>query len=222
MTENQRHHECRIYDSDIQQTISFRPAEYDKDLDTLFDWMHQKHIYPFWKLNLPYEDFKQFVKDSVHAQRKRVFIGFMDGKPVCYLITYSVPHDSIHSYYSYQEGDIGMHLLVGPRDYLTKHHGFSLVRAMSYYIFEKFGAERIVGEPDYRNRIVIPILKRMGARDFGILELPTKRANLMIGKREEVYTILENSPIQATWSLPSSPEQEWERLCGEKVSVNDT
>ncbi|MFC0524430.1 GNAT family N-acetyltransferase [Pontibacillus salicampi] len=210
------HHECVVEDPALNQTISFRAADYDKDIHTLFNWMHQKHIYPFWKLNVDWEDFKIFFHHSVTASHKRVFFGFINGEPVCYGIAYRIESDPLKEYYAYKPGDLGMHLLIGPREYLNRQTGLAIIRGMSYYLFSKYEAQRIIGEPDYRNRIVIPILTSIGAVDHGVLELPHKKAKLVIGERHTVLAAITSHYKRVTWNLSKSPMEEWKELMGEE------
>ncbi|MBD1380556.1 GNAT family N-acetyltransferase [Metabacillus arenae] len=177
-------HDFLLFDHEIGKTISLRQVIYEKDIETLYDWMHQKHIAPFWKLDVPKHEFKEWLKKSIASKKKDVYMGFIDGTAVSYLIVYSIKDDPIRHYYEYHEKDIGMHLLIGPREYLNKQAGFSIIRAKLAFLFSKYDAKRIIGEPDVRNRIIVPILKKCGGKVVTMLELPHKKAYLITGDRE--------------------------------------
>jgi acetyl CoA:N6-hydroxylysine acetyl transferase len=120
----------------------------------------------------------------------------LNGTPVCYLIAYSIKDNPIRGYYDYQEGDLGMHLMIGPRPYLNKDDGLSIIRAMIIFLLDHYGATRIIGEPDVRNRIVIPILKSLGGEVLGQIELPHKKATLIMGERLAVENKMKDDHIQ--------------------------
>nr|WP_256558337.1 GNAT family N-acetyltransferase [Halobacillus sp. A1] len=178
------------------ESFSFRPLDAGRDVELLYKWMHQKHIAPFWKLNLPLSEFKPWVHKSVEAEHKDCYIGFYNGEPVCYLIAYSVEEDPIKDYYDYKKGDVGMHLLIGPHSCLNKEDGLSIVRAMILFLFDRYDAERIIGEPDRRNRIVIPILKELGGEVLGRIQLPNKEAVLISGEKAPVIEKLRENNIE--------------------------
>ncbi|MGI8314301.1 GNAT family N-acetyltransferase [Halobacillus mangrovi] len=188
--------ELALKDGENIEDFSFRPLDYEKDVELLYEWMHQKHIAPFWKLNLPMAEFKSWVHKSVEAEHKDCYIGSYEGNPVCYLIAYSVKEDPIKDYYDYQDQDLGMHLLIGPRSYLNKKDGLSIIRAMIIFLLKRYQTERIVGEPDIRNRIVIPILKEIGGEVLGRIELPNKKATLIVGEKSDVEERLRDKGIE--------------------------
>jgi acetyl CoA:N6-hydroxylysine acetyl transferase len=181
------------------ECFTFRPVDFDRDTELLYEWMHKSHIAPFWKLNLPMPEFKKWLHKSIKAEHKEVFIGTFNGTPVCYLIAYSIKDDPIREHYDYQEGDLGMHLLIGPRPFLNKEDGVSIIRAMIIFLFHHYGAKRIMGEPDIRNRIVIPILKELGGQVLGQIDLPHKKASLIVGDRVAVENRLIEKEIQIEW-----------------------
>ncbi|EIT84229.1 IucA/IucC protein [Fictibacillus macauensis ZFHKF-1] len=171
----------------ISDVFTFRAVDLERDEEVLYEWMQQDHIAPFWKLNVEKPLFKKWLHNSVTSEKKDVYIGTYHGAPACYLIAYDVQGDEIANYYPYEAGDLGMHLLIGPRAYLNKEDGLSLIRAMILFLFHHYGAKRIIGEPDVRNRLVIPILKKIGGEVQGRITLPHKKASLLIGEREAVF-----------------------------------
>lgn len=176
--------------------FTFRPVDFDQDLDTLYEWMHKSHIAPFWNLNLPMPEFKDWLYKSIEAEHKGVYIGTFNDAPACYLIAYSIKEDTIREYYDYQAGDLGMHLLIGPRPFLNKEDGLSIIRAMIVFLFNRYGAKRIIGEPDIRNRIVIPILKELGGQVVDRIDLQHKKASLIVGERKLVEKKMKEKNIE--------------------------
>jgi acetyl CoA:N6-hydroxylysine acetyl transferase len=173
----------------------FRPVDLDKDLTMLYEWMHSPHIAPFWKLDLPMAEFKEWLSSSIESKHKDIYIGYYNGKPVSYLIAYSVKNDPIREHYDAKDGDLGMHLLIGPRPFLNKQDGLSLIRSMVVFLFHQYGAKRIIGEPDIRNRIIIPLLRELGGDVLGQIELSNKKASLIMGERKKIEAKLKEMNV---------------------------
>jgi acetyl CoA:N6-hydroxylysine acetyl transferase len=188
--------EFKVIQEGAVESFTFSPVDFDRDLETLYEWMHKSHIAPFWKLNLPMPEFKQWLRNSIEADHKEVFIGTFNGTPACYLIAYAIKEDPVREYYEYKEGDLGMHLLIGPRPFLNKEDGVSIIRAMIIFLYNYYGAERIIGEPDVRNRIIIPILKELGGEVLGQVELPHKKASLIMGERQSILNRLKERNVE--------------------------
>lgn len=77
--------------------------------------MHRKHLIPFWRLNVSFDQFQEYLKKSIDASHKDLFIASVDGEPVCYGIIYKVAKDNIRHYYPYREFDRGGHIAIGNR-----------------------------------------------------------------------------------------------------------
>lgn len=182
----------------LNRTISFRPVRVKEDLPILHRWMHQKHIKPFWKLDLSMEDLHTWLTKSTEASYKDVYMGYIDDEPACYLIAYAIMEDPINNYYAAQSGDLGMHLLIGPREYLNPTDGEAIILAMGYFLFNKYGATRIIGEPDVRNRIILPIIKRLGAKELKEIELKAKKAKLVAIEKQALLDYCAQYPYKAT------------------------
>ncbi|MCM3718145.1 GNAT family N-acetyltransferase [Fictibacillus phosphorivorans] len=196
MLKTQNETEFKVKQGDQVNRFNFRPVDFDRDLKTLYEWMHKSHIAPFWKLNLPMPEFKQWLRNSIEADHKEVFLGTFNGIPACYLIAYDIKADPIQNHYEYKEGDLGMHLLIGPRPFLNKEDGLSIIQAMIIFLYQYFGAKRIIGEPDVRNRIIIPILKELGGEVLGQFDLPHKKASLIIGERDAIMNRLKERNVE--------------------------
>lgn len=194
--------------------ISFRPVNMS-DFEVLYSWMHQPHIAPFWKLNVNRGDFQAYLERTLEAEHKRVFLCFIDQIPAGYLIAYSIQHDPIKDYYRAEPGDLGMHLLIGPREWLNRDHGLMIARAMTAFLMEKYSCSRIIGEPDNRNRIVIPILKEMGGYVADTISLPHKKAALIIGEKDKFQEYMSNVNV----NFIKLPTKEKDLLAKEGRSV---
>ncbi|MBA4496120.1 GNAT family N-acetyltransferase [Paenactinomyces guangxiensis] len=173
------------YVPDLQQTISVRYLSYEKDLLLLHEWMQSPHIAPFWQLNIPLEEFKSYLTRSLNMQHRTHYLVFLDDMPVSYMMSYVVKEELIRDYYEYEEDDIGGHFVIGPRSFLSPVYIIPIVRSMITYLFKNRGVNKVVVEPDVRNRIVVPALKQCGFKDCGRIQLPHKKAYLMVCDRND-------------------------------------
>ena len=70
---------------------------------------------------------------------------------------------------------------------------------MILFLFDQYkDMNRIIGEPDIRNRIVIPILKRLGGEVIGEIDIHNKKASLIMGERGAVLEKVAQD-VQVEW-----------------------
>ncbi|MCA1023524.1 GNAT family N-acetyltransferase [Halobacillus litoralis] len=197
--------DVEITELEKKDVFTFRPLRLE-DADTLYAWMHQKHIAPFWKLDLPMESFKEWVESSITAEHKDCYLVDWNGEPAGYLIAYRAVDDPVHHYYDYRVGDLGMHVLVGPEKYLNKQSGRQLLQSMIQFLFFTYETERIIGEPDIRNRIILPIMKGLGGEVLHRIHLPHKRAALIAGEKQTVEHVRNKRGIHVSFQTKEGKE----------------
>jgi acetyl CoA:N6-hydroxylysine acetyl transferase len=166
------------------QLIQIRPFSLEKDMHLLHGWMRLPHIAVFWKLDVPLEEFRAYLNRSLGNPYRRHYMVCVDKIPVSYVMSYRVDQDDIRHYYPYSESDLGAHFVVGPRSFLSVEAIPPIVKSLLRFIFWREETDRIVVEPDVRNRIVIPALKRSGFDEYGRIQLPHKRACLLLCERD--------------------------------------
>ncbi|SDY01861.1 GNAT family N-acetyltransferase [Thermoactinomyces sp. DSM 45892] len=178
-------HDTRTrYHAQIDKTITIRKADRLRDEEFFYQWMQQKHIAPFWKLNVSREEFTTYLDRSFGATDRDHFWIECNGESVSYMMTYQVKNDLIHQYYPYQETDLGVHIVIGPRTYLAKKYIVPMAHQLIEYCFAYYPhVDRFIVEPDVRNRIIIPALLEVGFQSFGRIHLPHKIAELLICDR---------------------------------------
>jgi acetyl CoA:N6-hydroxylysine acetyl transferase len=167
----------------IGKRIAFRPVELERDLKQLHHWMHQPHVIPFWKLNIPLERYRKHLESFLADSHQRLHIGSLDGVPMSYWETYWATDDILGRYYDAHPDDQGVHLLIGPPAYIGKGYARPLLQTMTEWLFTHQATQRVVAEPDIRNEKMIHIFETCGFRFEKEIQLPDKRAALMVCQR---------------------------------------
>ncbi|RAL21031.1 GNAT family N-acetyltransferase [Thermoflavimicrobium daqui] len=166
--------------TEINQMISIRQMTFAEDLYLLHEWMQYRHIAPFWKLDIPLEEFKDYLDQSIQNPNRKHYMVYVDKQPISYVMLYNVRADHIRNYYDYDERDLGAHFVIGPRYFLDKKYIKQIFNTILSYTLQTFESTKMVVEPDVRNRIVIPALKECGFQVVNRIQLPHKKAYLMV------------------------------------------
>jgi len=185
------------YDRKIDRTVSFRPVRMDRDLGRLHTWLGYDHVAEFWSLDMPLPAFRDHLAGKLAEDNLTPYIGYIDHVPMSYWEIYWPGEYELDDYYDAKPGDRAGHLLVGPSEYIQSGYARALWRAMGTMVFSHPGTERIVGEPEANNDVVIHLLEECGfeARKEFHFEEADKDALLMICDRETFEeTMLGGSP----------------------------
>lgn len=171
-------------DLDINKVISFRPVTLQEDLERIHNWMNQPHVIPFWKLGFSLNRIKAHLKKALADQHQTLYIGLLDGVPMSYWESYWAIDDIIGNYYPANVADHGIHLLIGEPTFLGKGYALPLLRSMTDFQFENKAVQKIVTEPDIRNKKMIHIFEKCGFEFQKPVELPDKTGSLMFCLRD--------------------------------------
>lgn len=172
------------YDPLIQKKISFRHVSMEEDVERLHSWMHEKHVIPFWNLNVSLENYTAHLQRFLQDDHQTLLIGEIDGVPMSYWESYWVKEDIIGTCYPFGEYDQGIHLLIGPKKFLGKGFIYPLLLTILYKKFQVVETNQIIAEPDIRNEKMIHVFKKCGFQPVKEVELPDKTGLLMICERE--------------------------------------
>jgi RimJ/RimL family protein N-acetyltransferase len=163
---------------------SFRAMDPTADLDLVWGWMHQPHVVPYWRLDLPRAELGEYLRRAAADDHQTVLIGSLDGEPVSYWECYWAARDPLAAHYRAEPADQGVHLLIGPPERTGRGLDRRLLEAVvAWQLGREPATRRVVAEPDVRNLRMIHVFEQCGFRRAGELELPDKRAVLMVHER---------------------------------------
>ncbi|MFI8515493.1 GNAT family N-acetyltransferase [Streptomyces sp. NPDC085460] len=166
---------------------SFRlvPVRPSRDLPLLTRWMNDPAVDAFWELAGP----ETVTADHVRAQlegdgRSVPCLGVLDSTPMSYFEIYRADLDPVARAYPARPHDTGIHLLLGGTRDRGRGVGTTLLRAVADLVLDhRPRCTRVVAEPDIRNTPSVSAFLSAGFRYAAEIDLPDKRAALMIRDR---------------------------------------
>ena len=166
----------------LGQTIWNRPVDVERDTDLLHRWMNKPHVEEFWAMAWPPDRIREYLQGNDDDATRSAYLGFVDDEAVGYVEVYDPAHDVLGAHYPVQPGDVGAHVLIGEEQYLGRY-SVTLGFATNRFPFGDPAVRRIVGEPDVRNHKFLSLLAFLGFRKEAEIDLPDKRAALMVCER---------------------------------------
>ncbi|QIO21370.1 GNAT family N-acetyltransferase [Haloarcula sp. JP-L23] len=198
-------YDYQTYDPSIDRTISFRQAAMDRDLGRLHAWLSSDHVKPYWQLDLPLPAFRDRLAAKLDDDHLTPYVGCLDHVPMSYWECYWAAEDDVAAHYDADPADQGVHLLIGPEEYLGNGYARSLLRAVVAMQFRHSETERVVAEPDVRNDRVVHVFEQCGFEPRGEFhfEEAEKDALLLVCERDhfesEVLADATAVPTTGVW-----------------------
>lgn len=160
--------------------LTFAPVRADVDVELVHDWMNRSHVVPWWQLDVPLAEIRDYLAGLTHL---RPWLVSAHGVPFGYVETYVVAEDTLAAYYDARPGDVGFHLLVGPLSMLGTGVPRLMGRAILAWLLND--GDRAVCEPDVRNGRMLAYCDRLGLASLGEVDLPEKRAAVLACSRAD-------------------------------------
>jgi RimJ/RimL family protein N-acetyltransferase len=165
--------------------FSLRRVNPDRDLDLVHTWMNDPEVARFWNMPWPSIGIASYLRRQDRSLHSTPYLGLLDGVPMSYWEIYRADLDPLAQHYAAREYDLGVHLLLGPAECRGRGLAVGLLRSVSSWQLKRHPhTTRVVAEPDVENRRSIRAFERAGFRRVTDLDLPNKRAALMVRHRE--------------------------------------
>ncbi|WP_282696045.1 GNAT family N-acetyltransferase [Streptomyces sp. CC208A] len=166
---------------------SFRlvPVRLERDLSLLTRWMNDPAVAAFWELAGPDTVTADHVRAQLEGDGRSVpCLGLLDSTPMSYFEIYRADLDPLARAYPAHPHDTGVHLLLGGVADRGRGVGTALLRAVADLVLDhRPRCTRVVAEPDIRNTPSVSAFLSAGFRYAAEVDLPDKRAALMIRDR---------------------------------------
>ncbi|RST00780.1 N-acetyltransferase [Streptomyces sp. WAC05374] len=166
-------------------TFQLVPVRLERDLTLLTRWMNDPAVAAFWELAGPESVTAAHIRAQLTGDGRSVpCLGVLDGTPMSYFEIYRADLDPLARHYPARPHDTGIHLLIGGVAHRGRGIGTTLLRAVSDLVLDnRPRCARAIAEPDIRNTPSVSAFLSAGFRFSAELDLPDKRAALMIRDR---------------------------------------
>ncbi|MFE7109788.1 GNAT family N-acetyltransferase [Streptomyces sp. NPDC057575] len=161
------------------------PVRLERDLAVLTRWMNDPAVAAFWELAGPEAVTAAHLRPQLEGDGRSVpCLGVLAGIPMSYWEIYRADLDPLARHYPARPQDTGIHLLIGGVHNRGHGVGTTLLRAVADLVLDnRPRCARVVAEPDLRNTPSVSAFLSAGFRFSAELELPEKRAALMVRER---------------------------------------
>ncbi|MFE3519109.1 GNAT family N-acetyltransferase [Streptomyces sp. NPDC059166] len=160
-------------------------VEAGRDVPLISRWMNDPAVAAFWELAGPEPVTAGHLRAQLDGDGRSVpCLGILDGVPMSYWEIYRADLDPLARHYAARPHDIGLHLLIGGVGNRGRGIGSVLLRAVSDLVLDNRPlCARVVAEPDLRNTPSVSAFLSAGFRFCEEVDLPDKRAALMVRDR---------------------------------------
>lgn len=160
-------------------TITIRPFQVKKDSAFLQKWVTQEYAV-FWGMqNATVKEVEEEYSQLIAPEHYNVFVGMFNNKPAFIVERYDPQLDIINGFFKAKTADCGVHIIIAPPK-ITKTPNFTwfMFRSIMDFVFTNPTINRIVVEPDIRNKKMFALCQRIGFQLGNVIELPNKTAQL--------------------------------------------
>ncbi|MET9320452.1 GNAT family N-acetyltransferase [Streptomyces sp. NPDC003038] len=161
------------------------PVRPGRDLELLTRWMNDPEVAAFWELAGPAAVTAAHLRAQRDGHGSSIpCLGLLDGTPMSYWEIYRADLDPLSRHYPARPHDTGIHLLIGDGANRGRGLGTTLLRAVADLVLDnRPRCTRVIAEPDIRNTPSVSAFLNSGFRCSAEIDLPEKRAALMIRER---------------------------------------
>ncbi|MFE5942873.1 GNAT family N-acetyltransferase [Streptomyces sp. NPDC056480] len=161
------------------------PVRLDRDLPVVARWMNDPAVAAFWELAGPETVTAEHIRTQLEGDGRSVpCLGVLDATPMSYFEIYRADLDPLARHYPARPHDTGIHLLIGGVTDRGRGVGSTLLRAVADLVLDhRPRCTRVVAEPDIRNTPSVSAFLSGGFRFAAEVDLPDKRAALMMRDR---------------------------------------
>ncbi|MCG7206287.1 GNAT family N-acetyltransferase [Streptomyces arenae] len=161
------------------------PVHMGRDLPVISRWMNDPAVAAFWQLAGSRAQTEEYLRTQLAGDGRTVpCLGLLDGTPMSYWEIYRADLDPLARRYPARPHDTGLHLLIGDASDRGRGLGSALLRAVADLVLDRRPAcARVVAEPDLHNTPSVAAFLNAGYRYAAEVDLPGKRAALMMRDR---------------------------------------
>ncbi|MGP3977893.1 GNAT family N-acetyltransferase [Streptomyces sp. 8N114] len=162
------------------------PVHLARDLPLISAWMNDPVVAAFWELAGPERVTEAHLRPQLEGDGRSIpCLGVLDGAPMSYWELYRADLDPLARHCRTRPHDTGLHLLIGAAAHRGRGLGSLLLRTVADLVLDQRPrCTRVLAEPDVRNVPSVAAFLGAGFRLSAEIQLPGKRAALMVRDRE--------------------------------------
>lgn len=160
-------------------TITIRPFEVAIDSAFLHSWVTKEYAV-FWGMqNATLQEVKEEYTKLLKPEYYDVFVGLYNNEPAFVMERYNPKKDIIKDFYKAKDSDCGVHIIVAPpKTPNVANFTWFMFQAIMDFVFTNPTIDRILVEPDIRNKKMFALCQRIGFTLGEVIELPHKTAQI--------------------------------------------
>jgi len=169
----------------------------EADLNILHTWLNDPRVDEFWKDSGDRDFHAKWLRERYEDKHVLPVLGSYRGtngadknaiEPFAYYEIYWAAEDKISRAYTADPFDRGIHMLVGSPAHRGPHRVRSWLPSLLHHIFsDDPRTQRIVSEPDHRNRKMISYLEQYGFKKMKEFDMGHKIAAIMVIEKEDFW-----------------------------------
>nr|WP_324257634.1 GNAT family N-acetyltransferase [Cellvibrio fontiphilus] len=163
--------------------FSLEPFVLERDISSLHRWINMDYARYWGMQGSSLEEVSHCYQKLCNAEA--VYAGFYSGELAFIVEVYDPQRDLLRYYYTHQQGDLGMHILLAPAVQPVRHFSRSVFMGVMYGLFSMPQVQRVVVEPDARNEKIHRLNRLAGFAYHQLVYLPHKVACLASATRAQ-------------------------------------
>ncbi|KAH8680336.1 acyl-CoA N-acyltransferase [Ilyonectria robusta] len=180
------------YIPSLDQHFSLQAIDYRDpvQLELFHNWQNDPRVAKGWMESGSLEHHRTYL-NTLHDDPHTIPVfGCLDDKRFAYFEIYWAKEDKMGAHYPSLDFDRGRHALVGDASYRGQHIVMSWWPSIMHYTFlDDCRTEQVVGEPRLTNEKILMYEMIFGLHQNKYLDLPHKRANLVVCSRERFFQL---------------------------------
>lgn len=160
---------------------------YSKEVHShlIYQWVKQPYA-NYWGMgDDSFDEFNTFYDALIGNVDHRAYVAYLHNRPVFLIEVYNPEKDGVGQCYSFEKGDVGMHVLMSPPDVKISGFTLNMMRFIMTFLFIQKQVKRVIVEPDAKNEKIHILNNKVGFHHVRPIKIGDKDAFLGICTKEQ-------------------------------------
>ncbi|PWN90233.1 hypothetical protein FA10DRAFT_301505 [Acaromyces ingoldii] len=190
----------RRFSIELNQTLTFEVTSFrnDETVDLVTRWHNTDRVADGWRQRGDRDKQRQYLESVEASPSNMGIVGKWDGAPWGYLEIYYAKESNVGQYSHMGDYDRGFHALVGEEGFRGPHRVRTWMGSLIHLLFLLDPrTEKVVLEPRASNTKMIDYAIMCGGHVEKLIDLPHKRAALVVIPRQRFFQLCPFGPLNA-------------------------